>query len=297
MRILLTGSSGLIGRNLLPRLRGSDHEVIRLIRTRPPQPQADSVFFDPTDPDIAALDNFDAVIHLAGESVARRWTKRRKASILASRADFTRALAGGLSRASRPPAHFLSASGINYYGYHRDEPVTEEAASGDGFLAEVCRQWEAAAAPLRATSTRIVHMRTPVVLTPQGGALKRLLTPFRLGLGGIIGSGRQVMSWIGLSDMLSAIIHLLNTPAVSGPVNMTTPNPVTNRQFTKALGKLLGRPTFCKVPAFAIKLALGQMANETILASQNAPPTKLLASGFVYRYPQLEEALRAMLVA
>jgi uncharacterized protein (TIGR01777 family) len=297
VRILLTGSSGLIGRNLLPLLRASDHQVIPLIRTRPPQPEAGSIFFDPKNPDLPSLDQFDAVIHLAGENVAKRWIKRRKQSILASRADFTAALAGVLSRASKPPAHFLCASGINYYGHQRDDPLTEDASTGDGFLAEVCRQWEAAAAPLRLTSTRIVHMRTPVVLTPQGGALKRLLTPFRLGLGGVIGSGRQIMSWISLPDMLNAILHLLNTPTLTGPVNMTTPNPVTNRQFTKTLGKILHRPTICKVPAFAVKLAFGQMAVETILASQNAVPAKLLASGFEYRYPKLEEALRALLVA
>ena len=281
----------MIGRNLLPALRASGHEVIRLLREKSPKAEPDAIWFDPADP--ASLSGFEAVIHLAGENVAKRWTKKRKASILASRADFTRQLCTALAQTTRPPAHFLSASAIGYYGCNRTEVLTEDSPSGEGFLAEVCRQWEAATAPLAAS--RIVHMRLATVLSPQGGALAKLLPSFRLGMGAVIGSGRQMMSWISLPDVIAAIQHILATPALTGPVNLAAPHPVSNREFAKTLGEVLYRPVLLKIPAMALKLAFGQMATETILASQNVQPTRLEAAHFTFQHPTLHEALNALL--
>jgi uncharacterized protein (TIGR01777 family) len=291
VRILLTGSSGMIGRNLGPLLRGEGHEVVRLLRHPPSSPQADGVVFDPATPE--SLDGFDAVVHLAGENVGRRWTARRKACILASRADFTRVLCETLAKSAKPPGHFLSASAVGYYGYHRDIPLTEEAASGDGFLAEVCRAWEGATAPL--AGLRVVHMRLATVLSPQGGALAKLLPSFRFGVGAVMGSGAQMMSWIALPDLLEAIGHMLRNDALRGAVNVASPHPVSNREFSKKLGGVLHRPVLLKIPAAALKLAFGQMASETILASQKAVPAKLEASGFTFGHPRLLDALTALL--
>jgi uncharacterized protein (TIGR01777 family) len=291
VRILLTGSSGLIGRHLQPVLRAQGHEVVRFLRKAPAVSDPQAIYTDLSAPDLTLLDGFDAVIHLAGEPVAQRWTRRRKAAILTSRADFTAALCSALARTRNPPAHFLSASGINYYGYQREEPLTEDASTGDGFLAEVCRQWEAASAALE-PSTRVVRMRIVAVLARNGGALAKLLPPFRYGLGAVMGNGRQIMSWIALPDMLAAILHILNTPALVGPVNVASPNSVTNRQFTRTLADVLHRPALFRIPSAMVKLAFGAMAVETILASQNAVPAKLLASGFTFQFPNLEDALR-----
>jgi uncharacterized protein (TIGR01777 family) len=294
VRILLTGSSGLIGRHLQPVLRAAGHEVVRFLRSPTAAPDPHAIYTNLAAPDIELLDRFDAVIHLAGENVAQRWTRRRRASILASRADFTAALCAALARTQRPPAHFLSASGSNYYGYWREEPLTEESSTGDGFLAEVCRKWESASAVLE-PATRVIHMRISAVLARDGGALAKLLTSFRLGTGAVMGSGRQVMSWIALADMVGAITHVLRTPALRGPVNFASPNPVTNRQFTKTLAKVLHRPAVLRIPAAMLKLGFGQMAVETILANQNMTPTKLLASGYHFAHPTLEDALCAVL--
>jgi uncharacterized protein (TIGR01777 family) len=291
VRILLTGSSGLIGRHLQPVLRAQGHEVVRFLRQPPGAPDPQAIYTDLAAPDLTLLDGFDAVIHLAGEPIAQRWTRRRKASILASRADLTTALCCALARTRNPPAHFLSASGINYYGYQREEPLTEDASTGDGFLAEVCRQWEAASVALE-PSTRVVRMRIVAVLARDGGALAKLLPPFRYGLGAVMGHGRQIMSWIALPDMLAAICHILSTPALVGPVNMASPNPVANRQFTRTLAKVLHRPALFRIPTPIVKLTFGSMAIETILASQKAAPAKLLASGFAFQFPNLEDALR-----
>jgi uncharacterized protein (TIGR01777 family) len=294
VRILLTGSSGLIGRHLQPVLRAAGHEVIRFLRSPPATPNLQAIYTDLAAPDVELLDGFDAVIHLAGENVAQRWTRRRRASILASREDFTGALCSALARTKRPPAHFLSASGAHYYGYWRDERLTEESSPGEGFLAEVCRKWEAASAVLEPT-TRIVHMRISAVLARDGGALAKLLTPFKLGMGAFMGSGRQVMSWIALDDVLGAIGHVLQHPNLRGPVNFASPNTVTNRQFTKTLAQVLHRPAVLRLPAPMVKIAFGQMAVETILANQNLVPAKLLAWGYHFAHPTLDNALRAAL--
>jgi uncharacterized protein (TIGR01777 family) len=313
VRILLTGALGLIGRHLQPLLRAAGHQVVPLVRAGSAKPQAGGVLFDPAAPDVPAIEAFDAVIHLAGENVARRWTPARKASILASRADFTTALMTALSKTTSPPKHILSASAIGYYGHHTPAPVTESSPSGDGFLAHVCREWESAATkPFQQTASahcqapgfipasaapppRLALLRLGVVLTPEGGALAKMLPPFRYGLGGTLGSGHQLMSWISLPDVLAAILHVLETPGLTGPINLATPHPVTNRQFTKALAKHLHRPALLPVPAFALKAALGQMARETILAHQHVLPAKLLASTFTFRHPTIDAALHDLL--
>ena len=294
VRILLTGSSGLLGRHLQPVLRGGGHEVVRLLRRPPAGPDPQAVYTDLDAPDLARLDGFDTVIHLAGENIAQRWTRRRRESILESRADFTTKLCAALARTKRPPAHFLSASGAHYYGYWRDEPLTEESSTGGGFLAEVCRRWEAPSAVLEPT-TRVVHLRIAAVLARDGGALAKLLTPFKLGMGAVMGNGRQIMSWIALTDLVGAIGHVLRTPALRGAVNLASPNPVTNRQFTKALARVLHRPAILRVPAAVVKMGFGRMAVETILANQNMVPAKLLATGYTFVHPTLEDALRAAL--
>jgi uncharacterized protein (TIGR01777 family) len=282
------------GRHLQPVLRGDGHEVVRLLRRPPKAANPQALYTDLDAPDLARLDDFDAVIHLAGENIAQRWTRRRRASILASREDFTAKLCVALARVKRPPAHFLAASGAHYYGYWRDEPLTEESSAGDGFLAEVCRKWEAASSVLEPT-TRVVHMRIAAVLARDGGALAKLLTPFKLGMGAVMGNGRQVMCWIALADLVGAIGHVLRTLALRGAVNFASPNPVTNRQFTRTLAKVLHRPAILRVPAAMVKMGFGQMAVETILANQNMVPAKLLASGYVFAHPALDDALRAAL--
>jgi uncharacterized protein (TIGR01777 family) len=255
------------------------------------------VAFDPAAPDVGALEGFDAVIHLAGENIARRWTAARRASILASRAGFTAALCGALAKARKPPAHVLSASATGYYGAHAEGPLTESSPGGEGFLARVCREWEGATRVLGEASPRprVVNLRIGVVLSPDGGALAKMLPAFRWGLGGVVGGGGQVMSWISLPDLLAAIVHILERPGLEGPVNLVSPNPVTNRDFTRALARALHRPAVLPVPPAALELALGEMARETLLASQRVVPAKLLASGFEFRHPRVEDCLRDLL--
>jgi hypothetical protein len=273
------------------------HEVVPLLRAGSAKPQASGVVFDPAAPDVAALEGFNAVVHLAGENIATRWTEVRKASILASRGAFTAALCGALAKTRRPPAHVLSASATGYYGVHVEGPLTESSGNGEGFLARVCREWEEATRVLAraAPAPRVVNLRIGVVLTPEGGALAKMLPAFRWGLGGVMGGGGQVMSWISLPDLLAAIVHVLERPGLVGPVNMVSPNPVANREFTRALAGALHRPAVLPVPEAVLKLALGEMARETILGSQNVVPAKLLASGFEFRHPRIEDSLRDLL--
>lgn len=304
MRILLTGSSGLIGRALRWRLRRGGHDVIRLLRSKSDNYSSGVVhFLDTADPDLFLLENFDAVIHLAGAPVARRWTPWRRRSIVRSRVDFTQRLCDALARTQSPPRHFLSASGVGYYGYHspaNGDGCAEDAPPGQGFLADVCRQWEGAAAPLAALPEsirpRLAFLRLGVVLSPDGGMLAKLLPAFRRGLGAVLGDGRQGLSWISIADAVDAIGHVLDTPAIGGAVNVTSPNPVTQREFADALAAALGRRRAkLRVPAWALKLALGRMADETLLASQRVLPAKLLAAGFAFRHEHLEAALRDLL--
>jgi len=237
------------------------------------------------------VSGFDAVIHLSGESVAGRWTAEKKRRIRESRVVGTNNLSRALAKAERPPRTFICASAIGFYGDRGDEVLTEESPPGTGFLPEVCREWEAATDPTGRVGTRTVNLRFGIVLSPYGGALKEMLPPFRLGLGGRIGSGRQWYSWIHIGDAVSAVMHILQEESFRGPINMTAPTPVTNAEFTKTLGSTLQRPAVFAVPKFAAKLAFGEFAEEGLLASARVIPRKLRDSGFEFRYPELSAAL------
>jgi uncharacterized protein (TIGR01777 family) len=298
MRILVSGSTGLVGTALIPKLAREGHDVVRLVRSQSAGPSKDTIAWDPNARfvDAAGLEGLDAVIHLAGEPIAGgRWTARRKARIRESRVQGTRLLCEAFSHTARPPSRFLCASAIGYYGNRGDEVLTEASTSGDGFLADVCREWEAAADPLRQKGIRVVNLRFGVILSARGGALAKMLTPFKLGVAGIVGSGRQYMSCIALDDCVAAIQHAVATDSVQGPVNVVGPVPVTNSEFTKTLGRVLGRPTVLPMPAFAARLAFGEMADELLLASTRVEPRKLQESGFQFRHAGLEDALRSAL--
>lgn len=296
LRVAVTGSTGLIGSALVPALRAAGHPVVRVVRSRP-APGSGDVAWDPArgEIDAAGLEGVGAVVHLAGENVGKPWTAEQKARIRGSREQGTRTLARALAGLRAPPRVLVSASAIGYYGDRGDETLDETASSGGGFLAEVCRVWEAEAQPARDRGIRVVHPRIGVVLSREGGALDRMLLPFRIGVGGRVGSGRQWMSWVALDDVVEAIRFALGRDTLEGPVNVTAPTPVSNEEFTRVLGRVLGRPAVLAVPAFALRLALGQMAEETVLVSQRAVPTRLTRSGFRFRYPELEGALRAVL--
>lgn len=294
MRILVTGSTGLVGSALVPFLSASGHAVIRLVRSEVP-PGGAAARWDPEagtlDP--AALEGLDAVVHLAGEDIAGgSWTAAKKARIRGSRVEGTALLARTLASLDRPPAALACASAIGYYGDRGDETLTEESSPGSGFLASVCRDWEAAATPAVEAGIRVLHLRFGVVLSAAGGALAKMLGPFRMGMGGPIGSGRQYVSWIAMDDVLEAINHLLSNPTLHGPVNVASPRPVTQLEFARTLGRVLGRPTVLAVPAFGMRLMFGEMATEVLLASQRLEPARLLSSGYEFRYPDLEPALR-----
>jgi len=297
MKVLLSGSSGLVGSALVPFLTSGGHQAVRLVRSQP-RPEASEVRWDPEagDIDAAGLKRLDAAVHLAGESIAAgRWTAAKKARILESRVKGTRLLAETLAGLEQPPKVLVSASAVGYYGDRGEEALREESGSGSAFLSEVCRQWEAATEPAAAGGIRVVNLRFGIILSAAGGALPRLLTPFRLGLGGTLGSGKQFMSWIAIDDVIGAILHALTTEALRGPVNAVAPQSITNREFTKTLGRVLGRPTLFPMPAFAARLAFGEMADELLLTSQRVEPAKLLASGYQFQFSDLEGALRHLL--
>jgi len=242
--------------------------------------------------DTAKLEGIEAVIHLAGESIQGRWTPKKKARILESRYKGTRLLAEALGHLAKPPRVLVCASAIGYYGDRGDELLREESASGSGFLAQVCREWESATEPATKKGIRVVNLRFGVVLGAAGGALAQMLPPFKMGVGGRVGSGKQYMSWIALDDVVGAVEHALVTEGLRGPVNAVAPNPARNVEFTKALGRVLSRPTIFPLPAFVVKLAFGRMGEELLLASQRVEPARLAASGYKFRYPELEGALR-----
>jgi uncharacterized protein (TIGR01777 family) len=298
MKILVTGASGLIGTALVSSLTSGSHEVTRLVR-REPKPGEKAARWDPMAGaiDASALEGADAVVHLAGENIAERWTAAKKARIRDSRVKGTQLLCETLARLSSPPRILVSASAIGYYGDRGEEVLSEDSPPGQGFLSEVCRAWEAATESARHHGIRVVQFRQGVVLSTAGGALAKILPPFRLGLGGILGSGRQYMSWIALDDAVGAIQHAVGTDALQGPTNVAAPRAVTNQEFTKTLGKVLGRPTAIPLPAFAARLMFGEMADELLLASARVQPAKLQASGYQFRYPELEDALRHVLAS
>jgi uncharacterized protein (TIGR01777 family) len=297
VKVLISGSHGLVGTSLVAHFQRSGSVVYPLLRS-PVSGLQPNVFWDPAAGvlEAGALEGFDVVIHLAGENLASgRWTAARKARIRDSRVKGTQLLAGALARLRRPPRTFLCASAIGIYGNRGHEFLNEEARAGEGFLSAVCQEWEAAAQRSAQAGIRVGCLRFGVILSDRGGALRKMLAPFRLGLGGVIGSGEQFWSWIGLDDVIGGIDHVLATETLHGPLNFVSPQPVTNREFTKTLGRVLRRPTFFKVPRFAARLALGQMADEALLGSQRVLPSKLLNSGYTFRYPDLQAALKRAL--
>ncbi len=291
MKILIAGSTGLVGEALVAYLTSQGHTIKRLVR-HDPSPNdipwnPEEGLLDPSD-----LENSDALINLSGENISSgRWTADKKRRILASRVQSTQTLCRALSEINSPPGVFINTSATGYYGDRGDVEVTESSPRGTGFLADVCDQWEAAVAELDRPDIRKVRLRLGVVLSPKGGALGKMLGPFKFGLGGVIGSGNQYISWIGIDDLVKVFEYALNTASLQGAVNAVTPTPVTNREFTKALGKVLHRPTFFAMPKFLAQLAFGEMANETILCSTRVAPKKLLDSGFAFSYPELEGCL------
>lgn len=297
MRIVIAGASGLVGSALVPALEGAGHEVVRLVRGRAGGAEG-TASWDPSrgqlDPRV--LDGAGAVFCLSGASIAEgRWTRRRKKLLLDSRVGSVRTLAETLTVAENPPQTLICASAVGYYGDQGERLLEDDAQPGEGFLAEVCRHWEAAAAAAREAGVRTVHLRIGMVLSRRGGALDKMLGPFRLGLGGPLGHGRQWTSWVTLGDLVEISRFALDHPRITGGVNAVAPEPVRNREFATLLGKALGRPAILPAPAFALRLALGQMADELLLASQRVVPRKLLEAGFEFRSGQLADAFEEVL--
>jgi uncharacterized protein (TIGR01777 family) len=296
MKVAVTGASGLVGSALVPFLSESGHEVVRLVR-RAPRGE-DEVRWDPARGEIdgAGLEGVEAVVHLSGENLAGgRWTKARKTRIRDSRVGSTELLARALAALKRPPGVLVSTSAIGYYGSRGDAWLTESSPVDDGFLGRLCADWEAAAAPAAEAGIRVVHPRLGLVLSRPGGALGKMLLPFRAGLGGVVGPGTQYMSWVAMDDVLGALRHALVGGVLEGAFNLVAPEPVTNREFTKTLGRVLGRPTVAPVPAFALRAVLGEMAEATLLASTRVRPRRLEEAGYAFRFPTLESALRHVL--
>jgi uncharacterized protein (TIGR01777 family) len=286
MKVAVTGSSGLVGSALVVALRGSGHNVVPL--RRPSQWDPERGFAD-----AAAFAEAGAVVHLAGEKIASgRWTAGRKRRILDSRVKGTTLIAETLSRMERPPQVLVSASAVGYYGDRGSEVLREESPAGTGFLPDVCRQWEAATDAAARRGIRVVHLRIGIVLSSEGGAIRKMLLPFKLGLGGRIGAGEQYWSWISLDDTCAAILHCIHATELHGAVNIVAPSAVTNQEFTATFARVLHRPAIFPMPAFAARLAFGEMADELLLASAHVEPAKLLASDFVFRHQELETALK-----
>lgn len=295
MRILISGSNGLVGSHLIPQLVASGHEVLRLVRK--PSDKPDEIYWNPEQDELNldSVGNIDAVIHLAGAGIAdKRWNGAVKAEILRSRVLGTRLLASRVASLPNPPAVFLSASAVGYYGNSGSILITEDASPGTGFLSEVCKAWEGETNCLM-KPIRVVNLRFGVILSPLGGALKRMLFPFRLGLGGRLGNGKQYISWITLQDALRAIAYCLTESGISGPVNVVAPHPATNLEFTKSLGRALFRPTVLPVPGIFIRLVLGEMGQELLLEGTRAIPKKLLDNGFSFEQQEITTALPALL--
>jgi uncharacterized protein (TIGR01777 family) len=299
MRFAVTGSTGLIGSALVSELRSAGHSVSRLVRQgRYESPTERLISWNPERGviDAAALESHDAVVHLAGEPIFGLWTQRRKARIRESRVRGTALLARTIAGLQKPPAALICASAMGYYGNRpANEALDESSAKGHGFLSDVVAAWEEAAQPAVAAGTRVVNTRFSLVLTPKGGSLMAMLPLFRAGLAGKLGSGEQVWSWITLTDVIGGIRHALATTELRGPVNFATPHPVTNAEFTRVLGRVLNRPTFMAAPAFALKLALGEMAEELLLSGSRVVPRKLVESAYPFRHPELEVALQHLL--
>jgi len=297
MKILVSGSHGLVGSALVKSLHEDGHEILSLVRRAAPV-GAPEIEWHPEQEclDSRQLEGIDAVIHLAGESIASgRWTDQKKRAIRDSRVKGTTLLSKTLAQLPRPPSVFLSASAIGYYGSRGDEVLTETSNPGNDFLASVCVEWEQATHPASEQGIRTVNTRFGIILDAHGGALAQMLTPFRMGIGGRVADGKQWMSWIALEDVVAGLKFLLRDETTRGPVNFVAPNPVTNAEFTRTLGRVLSRPTLFPVPAFAARLAFGEMADALLLASQRVEPKVLKDKGFPFRWPTLAAALRHLL--
>ncbi|MXY84792.1 MAG: TIGR01777 family protein [Gemmatimonadetes bacterium] len=297
MKILVAGSSGLIGTVLCSRLEREGHEVVRLVRREPAQGE---LRWDPEAGELEqeALEGIEAVVHLGGRNiVAGRWTATVKEQLRQSRVQTTQLLAARLAGLATPPRVLVCASAVGIYGHRRGEELDEESDTGEGFLAELGRAWEGASTVAAEAGTRVVQARLGIVLSRRGGALAKMLLPFRLGMGGKIGDGQQYVSWISLEDAVAALVYAVENDALRGPVNLTAPQPVTNAELTRTLGRVLRRPTLLPLPAFAAKLVLGELAEEALLASQRVRPKRLLEAGFESAHPELEGALRHALTS
>lgn len=298
LRIAVTGATGLIGAALTRHFAHGGHDILKITRSVKDDGDPSTINWQPSKGEIdpARLEGVDVIIHLAGESIAGwRWTAAKKAAIRNSRVESTRLLSETIANLKHPPRILLCASGMNYYGDGGDEIMDEDSPPGQTFLARVCKEWEAAADPAREAGIRTLHTRFGMVLSADGGPLQQMLTPFRLGLGGKFGSGRQYWSWIAINDAVGAIDHLIMNTDLDGPVNLVSPNPARNHEFTKTLGSVIKRPTVLPVQRFAAKVALGEMANELLLASTRVHPKRLLESGYAFRYPDLDSALHHLL--
>ncbi len=293
-RVLMSGASGLIGSALVPSLEANGYEVTRLVRKGPSA--AGEIAWNPAQPlDPELVAGFDSVIHLSGESILGRWTEAKKKRIVESRVGTTLILSEALVKAAQHPRSFLCASAVGYYGTRGDEILDEQSSSGKQFASELARRWEAETQPAADAGIRTVHLRFGAALSKEGGALGKMLLPFRLGLGGKTGDGRQWMPWVAITDVVGAILWILNHESLSGPVNLVSPNPVPNAEFAKTLAEVLARPAFFSIPAFAVKLAFGEMGEEILLGSQRVDPAKLVASGYVFQQPDLRRALEEIL--
>lgn len=297
MKILISGSTGLIGSALTSCFKERGYEVVRLVRSEALMGD-NTILWDPEHRELKLeqFEGFDVVVNLAGENISSgRWSDKKKQKIRDSRVFGTHMLAELLARLQTPPKVFISASAIGYYGNRGDEIMTEESPAGKGFLSEVCQKWEEAANAAKNAGIRVVKLRIGVVLSTKGGALQKMLTPFKLGLGGIIGSGKQYMSWIAIDDVVGAVLYSINTDSLKGPVNAVSPQPETNYRFTKTLGKVLKRPTIFPLPAFVARFMLGEMADELLLSSTRVEPKSLIDSGYSFLYPELKHALKHLL--
>jgi uncharacterized protein len=290
MRVAVSGASGLIGSALVPGLEAASHDVVRLVRREPRGD--DEIAWDPAAGtiDAASLAGVEAVVNLSGATIGRRWTEQRKAEIIESRVSSTGLLARTVAELEPRPSVFVCAGGVGIYGDRGDEVLTEESALGYGFLADVGTAWEAAAQPARTAGVRVVNFRQGLVLSREGGALQRLLTPFKLGVGGRVGSGKQWWSWVAMDDLVSVYRFVLQSE-LSGPLNLMSPNPVPNERFVKSLGRALHRPTVFPFPTFAVSTVFGEMGETVLLESQRVLPARLLHAGFSFVYPELDAAL------
>ena len=296
MNVLVSGSSGLIGRALIPALGSAGHRVLGLVRFKPQRGEP-SVYWNPAEGEIdaARLEEFDAVVHLAGEPITGRWNATKKRAIRESRVKGTRLLCETMAGLSSRPRVLVAASASGYYGDRGDEVLREESEAGSSFLSQVCQEWEAATKRAAERGLRVVNLRIGFVLSAAGGGLAKMLPAFKMGVGGQIGSGKQYLSWIAIDDLVQIILFAITTEALKGPANAGAPNPVTNSEFIKTLGRVLGRPTIFPMPAFAVRLAFGEMGEELLLASTRMEPARLLSAGYQFRFPQLEGTLRKLL--